>query len=175
MAGAFLVSDFGLLVMMLRAFSRDLPCCSDRIHCKNKKLGIFATFLRLGTLLGSFKLEICHFCCVFVLRFAIGELATIANRKKVAIRTDFLFLSSWEGPRGSAGMLWARRGTGGVEPDTVLGRCGPRCGAGGIWRGGRVDSMQCQGIAQPRRLGAVRVPCQGIAWVRHRDVAPLPC
>lgn len=30
MAGAFLVSDFGLLVMMLRAFSRDLPCCSDR-------------------------------------------------------------------------------------------------------------------------------------------------
>lgn len=101
MAGAFLVSDFGLLVMMLRAFSRDLPCCSDR--------------------------------------------------------TDFLFLGSWEGPRGSAGMLWAR------------------CGAGWIWRGGRVDSMQCQGIAQPRRLGAARVPCQGIAWVRHRDVAPLPC
>lgn len=30
MAGAFLVSDFGLLVMMLRAFSRDLPCCGDR-------------------------------------------------------------------------------------------------------------------------------------------------
>ena len=98
MAGAFLVSDFGLLVMMLRAFSRDLPCCGDRTHCKKQKLGIFATFLRLGALLGSFRLEICHFCCVFVPRFAIGELATIANRKKVAIRTDFLFLGSWEGP-----------------------------------------------------------------------------
>ena len=35
------------------------------------------------------------FCCVFVPRFAIGELATIANRKKVAIRTDFLFPDSW--------------------------------------------------------------------------------
>lgn len=75
---------------MLRAFSWDLPCCGDRTHCK-KRLGIFATFLRLGALLGSFRLEICHFCCVFVPRFAIGELATIANRKKVAIRTDFCF------------------------------------------------------------------------------------
>lgn len=100
MAGAFFVSDFGLLVMMLRAFSRDLPCCDDR--------------------------------------------------------TDFLFLGSWEGPRDSAGMLWARCGTG-VD----------------LARGG-VDSMQRQGIARLRRLGAVRVPCQGVAWVRHRDVAPLP-
>lgn len=63
-------------------------------------------------------------------RFAIGELATIANRKKVVIRTDFLFLGSWEGPRDSAGMLWARCGTG-VEPDTVLGRCGPDAERGG--------------------------------------------
>ena len=67
-------------------------------------------------------------------RFAIGEFATIANRKKVAIRTDFLFLGSWEGPRGSAGILWARCGTG-VEPDTVLGRCGPDAERGWIWRG----------------------------------------
>ena len=37
MAGAFLVSDFGLLVMMLRAFSRDLPCCDDRAHCEKQK------------------------------------------------------------------------------------------------------------------------------------------
>ena len=171
MAGAFLVSDFGLLVMMLRAFSRGLPCCGDRTHCK-KRLGVFATFLRLGALLGSFRLEICHFFCVFVPRFAIGELATIANRKKIAIRTDFLFLGSWEGPRDSAGMLWARCGTG-VEPDTVLGRCGPDAERGGSGGGG-VDSMQRQGIAQPRRLGAVRIPCQGVARVRHRDVAPLP-
>ena len=70
-------------------------------------------------------------------------------------------------------MLWVRCGTG-VEPDTVSGRCGPDAEGGWIWRGGRVDSMQRQGIAQPRRLGAVRVPRQGIAWVRHRDVAPLP-
>ena len=97
MAGAFLVSDFGLLVMILRAFSRDLPCCGDRTHCK-KRLGIFATFLRLGALLGSFSLGICHFCCVFVPRFAIGELATIANRKKVAIRTDFFVSGLLGGP-----------------------------------------------------------------------------
>lgn len=84
MAGAFLVSDFGLLVMMLRAFSRDLPCCSDR--------------------------------------------------------TDFLFLGSWEGPRGSAGMLWARCGTG-VEPDTVLGRCGPDAERGGSGAG--AGSTRC--------------------------------
>ena len=96
----------------------------------------------------------------FLLRFCAAirdwELATIANRKKVAIRTDFLFLGSWEGPRGSAGMLWAR------------------CGAGVDLARGRVDSMQRQGIACPRRLGAVRVPRQGVAQVRHRDVAPLP-
>ena len=95
MAGAFLVSDFGLLVMMLRAFSRDLPCCGDRTHCKKQKTRYLCNFLRLGALLGSFRLEICHFCCVFVPRFAIGELATIANRKKVAVRADFLFLDSW--------------------------------------------------------------------------------
>ena len=81
----------------------------------------------------------------FVPRFAIGELATIANRKKVAIRTDFLFLGSWEGPRDSAGMLRAR------------------CGAGVDLARGGVDSMQRQGIAQPRRLGAVRVCCPGAA------------
>ena len=46
----------------------------------------------------------------------------------------FLFLGSWEGPRGSAGMLWARCGTG-VEPDTALGRCGPDAERGWIWRG----------------------------------------
>ena len=47
MAGAFLVSDFGLLVMILRAFSRDLPCCGDRTHYKKQKLGIFATFFAI--------------------------------------------------------------------------------------------------------------------------------
>ena len=67
-------------------------------------------------------------------RFAIGELATIANRKKVAIRTDFLLLGSWEGPEAVLGCygLDAERG---VEPDTVLGRCGPDAERGWIWRG----------------------------------------
>lgn len=74
MAGAFLVSGFSLPAMISRAFSRDLPRCGDRAHCKNKKLVIVATFLRLGALLGSFSLEICHFCCVFVPRFAIGKI-----------------------------------------------------------------------------------------------------
>ena len=37
MAGAFLVSGFGLLVMMLRAFSWDLLCCGDRTHYKKTK------------------------------------------------------------------------------------------------------------------------------------------
>ena len=151
-AGAFLISDCGLLVIILRAFSRDLPCCGDRTHCK-KRLGIFATFLRLGALLGSFRLEICHFCCVFVPRFAIGELATIANRKKLQFGPIFLFLGSWEGPRDSAGMLWARCGTGGLN----LIRCwvvvDPMRSGVDLARGG-VDSMQRQGIAQPRRLGA---------------------
>lgn len=36
-----------------------------------------------------------HFRCVFRLYSTIGEHATIPNRKKVAIRTDFLFLASW--------------------------------------------------------------------------------
>ncbi|CDB33833.1 undecaprenyl-diphosphatase [Eggerthella sp. CAG:209] len=83
-------------------------------------------------------------------------LAIVPGTSRFAIRTDFLFLGSWEGPRGSAGMLWAR------------------CGAGVDLARGRVDSMQRQGIARPRRLGAVRVPCQGVVRVRHRDVAPLP-
>ena len=43
----------------------------------------------------------------FLLRFCAAirdwELATIANRKKVAIRTDFLFLGSWEGPEAVLG------------------------------------------------------------------------
>ena len=159
--------------MILRAFSRDLSCCGDRTHYKNKKLGIFATFLRLGALLGSFSLEICHFCCVFVPRFAIGEFATIANRKEVAIRTDFLFLGSWEGPEAVLGCygLDAERGLNLIRCWVVV---GPIRGGGGSGAG-RVDSMQRRGIAQLRRLGAVRVPCQGVARVRHRNVAPLPC
>ena len=134
MAGAFLVSDFGLLVMMLRAFSRDLPCCGDRTHCKKQKTRYLCNFLRLGALLGSFRLEICHFCCVFVPRFAIGEFATIANRKKVAIRTDFLFLGSWEGPEAVLGCygLDAERGLNLIRCWVVMGpmRSGGGSGAG---------------------------------------------
>ena len=62
----------------------------------------------------------------------------------------------------------------GGPPEAVLGRCGPDAERGVDLARGRVDSMQRQGIAWPRRLGAVRVPRQGVAQVRHRDVAPLP-
>lgn len=74
----------------------------------------------------------------FLLRFCAAirdwELAAIANRKKVAIRTDSLFLGSWEGPEAVLGCCGfdAERG---VEPDTVLGRCGPDAERGWIWRG----------------------------------------
>ena len=47
MAGAFLVSDFGLLVMMLRAFSRDLPYCGDRTHCKKQKTRYLCNFFAI--------------------------------------------------------------------------------------------------------------------------------
>ena len=57
----------------------------------------------------------------FLLRFCAAirdwELATIANRKKVAIRTDSLFLGSWEGP------------------EAVLGCCGLDAERGWIWCG----------------------------------------
>ena len=170
--------------MILRAWSRDLPCCGDGPSAKNKKTRYLCNFLRLGALLGSFRLEICHFCCVFVPRFAIGELATIANRKKVVIRTDVLFLGSWEGSRDSAGMLWARCGTG-VEPDTVLGRCGPDAERGWIWRGAGLTrcsagvllscgawvlsgcvarARRCETRAMPRVWALARVSCRVIAF-----------
>lgn len=78
---------------------REIYLLGQSAHRENKKLGISATFLRLRTLpcpskakIGAFTRQI---TCVFVPQFAIGELAAIANRKKVAIRTDFLFLDSW--------------------------------------------------------------------------------
>ena len=63
----------------------------------------------------------------------------------------------------------------------------PDAERGGSARG-RVDSMQCQGIASAAALGAVRVPCQGLlpgcgivmlphcrargtVWAWRRDVA----
>ncbi len=113
----------------------------------------------------------------FLLRFCAAirdwELATIANRKKVAIRTDFLFLGSWEGPRGSAGMLWARCGTG-VEPDTALGRCGPDAERGWIWRGAGLTRCSARVLLGRGAWVLSGVPRQGVAQVRHRDVAPLP-
>ena len=70
----------------------------------------------------------------FVLRFAIGELATIANRKKVAIRTDFLFLGSWKGPEAVLGCygLDAERGLNLIRCRVVVGlmRSGGGSGAG---------------------------------------------
>lgn len=67
--------------MMLRAFSRDLPCCGDRTYCKKQK-------------------------------------SCTAGR--------FFVSGSWEGPRGSAGMLWARCGTGWIWRGAGLTRCSAR-------------------------------------------------
>lgn len=47
MAGAFLISDFGLLVMMLRAFSWELPDCGDRTHCKKQKNRYLCNFFAI--------------------------------------------------------------------------------------------------------------------------------
>ena len=77
------------------------------------------------------------FCCVFVPRFAIGEFATIANRKKVAIRTVFCF--------------WAP----GRAPEAVLGYCGLDAERGWIWRG--VGLTRCSAKALPG-CGIVMLP-----------------
>ena len=134
MAGAFLVSDFGLLVMMLRAFSRDLPCCSDRTIAKNKKLGIFATFLRLGALLGSFRLEICHFCCVFVPRFAIGSSQQLPIAKKLQFGPIFCFWVPGRAPEAVLGCygLDAERGLNLIRRWVVV---GPMWSGGGSGAG----------------------------------------
>ena len=45
-AGAFLVSGLSLLAVISRVFSRDLPRCGDRVHCK--KVAIRADILFLS-------------------------------------------------------------------------------------------------------------------------------
>ena len=74
----------------------------------------------------------------FLLRFcaAIRDWGACNNcQSQKSCNSDrFLVSGLLEGPRGSAGMLWARCGTG-VEPDTVSGRCGPDAERGWIWRG----------------------------------------
>ena len=106
MAGAFLVSDFGLLVMMLRAFSRDLPCCDDRAHCEKQK----------------------------------------------SCNSDRFFVSGLLG--GPPRQCW----------DVV----GPMRSGGGSGAG-QVDSMQRQGIAWVRHRDVAPLPCWGTVWARHRD------
>lgn len=74
----------------------------------------------------------------FLLRFcaAIRDWGARNNcESQKSCNSDRFFVSGLlGGPRDSAGMLWARCGTG-VEPDTVLGRCGPDAERGWIWRG----------------------------------------
>ncbi len=74
----------------------------------------------------------------FLLRFcaAIRDWGVRNNcQSQKSCNSDRFFVSGFlGGPRGSAGMLWARCGTG-VEPDTVLGRYGPDAERGWIWRG----------------------------------------
>ena len=64
------------------------------VHPENKKLGVSATFLRLGALFCPLRAVQWLIFSVFTLKFAIRELAAIANRKKVTVRAVFLFLIS---------------------------------------------------------------------------------
>ena len=123
-SGRLFVSDFGLLAMVSCAFFAGSAPLRRLRPFKNKKLGIFATFLRLRTPLCSSKPENSRFCCILGPRSAFWRHATIPNRKKVAIRADFLFLSSWGGP----------------EP--VLGRCRPDTGRGMRSMRGGVDPIR---------------------------------
>lgn len=65
---------------------------------RNKNLDFFATFLRLATPLHPGNAAISLYTAIFAAFFgqqsAIGEIATIPNRKKVATKAEFLFLSS---------------------------------------------------------------------------------
>lgn len=74
----------------------------------------------------------------FLLRFcaAIRDWGVRNNcQSQKSCNSDRFFVSGLlGGPRDSAGLLWARCGTG-VEPDTVLGCCGPDAERGWIWRG----------------------------------------
>lgn len=65
---------------------------------RNKNLDFFATFFAIGNSSppwqrGNKPLH-SHFRRVFGQQSAIGEIATIPNRKKVATKAEFLFLSS---------------------------------------------------------------------------------
>lgn len=115
--------------------------------------GLTPTF---GTLLFSVPsvLKYAIFAAFLCRDSRLGSSQQLPIAKKVAIRTDFLVSGLPGGPRDSAGMLWAR------------------CGAGVDLARGGVDSMQRQGIARPRRLGAVRVPSKvlpgcGIVMLPH--------
>ena len=90
--------------------------------------------------------------------------------KKVAIRTDFLFLGSWEGPEAVLGCygLDAERGLNLIRCWVVV----------GPMRSG-VDLARDGGMT--RCSAGVLLSCGAwvlsgcVARVRYRDVAPLPC
>ena len=94
----------------------------------------------------------------FLLRFcaAIRDWGARSNcQSQKSCNSDRFFVSGLlGGSRGSAGMLWARCGAG-VEPDTVLGRCGPDAERGWIWRG--VGLTRCSAKALPG-CGIVMLP-----------------
>lgn len=78
------------------------------VHPENKKLGVSATIFRLGALFCSFGAFLWLICSVFTLKSAIREVAAIANRKKVAVRAAFLFLSSQDALKAVPwmGLIW---------------------------------------------------------------------
>ncbi len=93
---------------------------------QNKNPGTFATFLRLAALFRSMqsKNRMFHGRSPALLRHesVIRRLGTIANRKKVAARIDFLFLGSRDGFRDCA--------IGGMNIDVTLWAKWHGCGAG---------------------------------------------
>ena len=84
-------------VTHLARFPTNAPRCSDPPIAKTK----ISTFLQLfcdwqlpSTLATGNKPLHSHFRRVFGQQSAIGEIATIPNRKKVATKAEFLFLNS---------------------------------------------------------------------------------
>ena len=96
-----------------------LPCRGDPPHCKKQKSRRFCNFFAIRD---SFPVPSkrkwavnSHFRRVFRLHSAIGKHTTIPNRKKVAVRTDFLFLAPW----GSFVMAPRMSGSDLMDPDVA--------------------------------------------------------
>ncbi len=175
-SGRLFISDFGLLAMMFRAFFAGSAPLRRLSPLQKQKTRYLCNFLRLRTPLRSSRPENGRFCCVLGLRIAFWRHATIPNRKKVAIRADFLFLGSWgEAPKQCWGVAdpirdggCARYGVG-VLPERHV-RCCP--GAAGVLLGcGIMMWLRC-GVAKLEwRCGLGRLPAYRAASLLSRKIS----